>query len=210
MDFLKQIFDSNDEFKDYYFLLDKIERYLDVMPDISIECCKSLFEGLSKKILLDLTKKFDSNHVNNMPVETVLNNMLIELSLKLRVDDSLDQDFAIFKKSTIEFVKEIKAIRNARGDVSHGRNYPKLDFSSNIEAKSLVISSDLFLSKMLAYYLLIEKPRVLKYEDYNEFNEWLDEQDSAGYLSSYSLALYETDNIRYEQELQNYYPDLDL
>ena len=210
MEFLKQIFDGNDEFRDYYFLIDKIEKYLDVMPDISIECCKSLFEGLSKKILLDLTKKFDANHVNNMPVETVLNNMLIELSFKLRVDVSLDKEFALFKKSTIEFVKEIKAIRNARGDVSHGRNYPKLNFSSNIEAKSLVISSDLFLSKMLTYYLIIEKPRVLKYEDYDEFNEWLNEQDSAGFLSSYSLALYETDYIRYEQELQNYYPDLDL
>jgi hypothetical protein len=210
MEFIKQIFDSNDEFKDYYFLVDKIERYLEEMPDISIECCKSLFEGLSKKILLNLTNKFDSNHVNNMPVETVLNNMLIELSIKLRIDAALDEDFIIFKKSTIAFVKEIKAIRNARGDVSHGRNYPKLDFSSNIEAKALVVSSDLFLSKMLAYYLLIEKSRALKYEDYDEFNEWLDEQDSAGYLSSYSFALYERDYIRYEQELQNFYPDLDL
>lgn len=207
---LKQILDSDDEFNDYYFFVDKIEKYLEVMPDISIECCKSLFEGLSKNILLKLTKKFDSNHVNNMPVETVVNNMLIELSVKLRIDVSLDKDFKIFKKNTIDFVKEIRAVRNARGDVSHGRNYPKLDFSSNTEAKSLIISSDLFLSKMLTYYSLIEKPKVFNYEDFEEFNYSLDKKDSLKLTKSpYSKLLYVDDYTSWENELFKTYPDLE-
>jgi hypothetical protein len=207
---LKEILDSNDEFKDYYFLVDKIEKYIDIMPDVSIECCKSLFEGLSKNILLKLTEKFDSNHVNNMPVDTVVNNMLIELSLKLKLDVSFEKEFTIFKKSTIDFIKEIRNIRNSRGDISHGRNYPKLDYSSSIEAKSLVISSDFFLSKMLSYYLIIEKPKVFNYEDFEEFNYLLDEKDILKLTKSpYSKLLYLDDYTSWENELYKTYPDLE-
>lgn len=210
MESLKQVIDSNDEFRDYYFLVDKIEKYIDDMPDIAIECCKSLFEGLSKNILLKLTKKFDSNHVNNMPVDTVVNNMFIELSNKLKFDDSLEKEFITFKKGAFNFVKEIRTLRNARGDISHGRNYPKLDFSSNIEAKSIVISSDLFLSKILCYYLLIEKPKVFNYEDFDEFNFFLDEKDNLKLTkTSYSKLLYMDDYTSWENELYIEYPDLE-
>jgi hypothetical protein len=210
MESLKQILENNDEFRDYYFLVDKVEKHLDDMPDISIECCKSLFEGLSKNILLKLTKKFDSNHVNNMPVETVVNNMLIELSNNLKLDDSFEKEFTIFKKGTIDFVKEIRTIRNTRGDISHGRNYPKLDYSSSIEAKSIVISSDIFLSKMLSYYLLIQKPKVFNYEDYEDFNNSLDDKDYLKLTKTpYSKLLYIDDYTSWENELYNIYPNLE-
>lgn len=210
MDSLKQILDNNDEFRDYYFLVDKVEKYIDDMPDISIECCKSLFEGLSKNILLKLTKKFDSNHVNSMPVETVVNNMLIELSNNLKLDDSFEKEFTIFKKGTIDFVKEIRTIRNARGDISHGRNYPKLDYSSSIEAKSIVVSSDFFLSKMLSYYLLIQKPKVFNYDDYEDFNNSLDDKDCLKLTKTpYSKLLYIDDYTSWENELYNIYPNLE-
>jgi hypothetical protein len=210
MEFLREIIENNDEFRDYLFLVDKIEKYLDNMPDISIECCKSLFEGLSKNILLKLTKKFDPKHINNMPVETVVNNMLIELSLKLKVDGTLENEITIFKKNTIDFIKEIRNIRNSRGDISHGRNYPKLDYSTTIEAKSLVISSDFFLSKILNFYLLIEKPKVFNYEDFEEFNSLLDEKDILKLTKSpYSQLLYEDDYTSWENELYKIYPDLE-
>ena len=210
MKFIKEILDNNDEFKDYYFLIEKTEKYLDILPDISIECCKSLFEGLSKNILLKLTAKFDSNHVNNMPVDSVVNNMLIELSNKLKFGESFEKKLAIFKKETIEFVKEIRTIRNKRGDISHGRNYPKLDFSTTNEAKSIVISTDIFLSKILSYYFLIEKPKLYLYEDFDEFNNTLDERDNLKLTKTpYSKLLYFDDYTSWENELYKAYPNLE-
>lgn len=210
MKLFREILVNDEEFKEYLFLVDKIEKYLEVMPDISIECCKSLFEGISKNILLKLTKKFDSNHINNMPVETVVNNMLIELLLKLKLDSTLEKEITIFKKNTIDFIKEIRNIRNSRGDISHGRNYPKIDFSTPIEAKSIVITSDIFLSKLLFYYLLIEKPTVYNYENYEDFNNSLDEKDCLKLTKTpYSKLLYLDDYTSWENELYNTYPDLE-
>ena len=210
MKLFKEILDNDEEFKEYYFLVDKIEKYLDKMPDISIECCKSLFEGLSKNILSKLTKKFDSNLINKWPVETVVNNLLIEISNKLKVDESINNEFKIFKKTIIEFINEIKVIRNVRGDISHGRNYPKLDFSTSTEAKGIVISSDLFLSKLLVYYNLIDKPKVYHYEDYEDLNISIDEKDSKKKKKTpYSKLLYLDDYTSWENELYKLYPDLE-
>jgi hypothetical protein len=43
----------------------------------------------------------------------------------------------------------------------------------------------------------------LEYEDHPEFNEWLDNENPIANLS-YSKALFDQDQVAYEQELENY------
>jgi len=49
----------------YDELLDTINRYVSEKPDISIETCKSLFEGMSKLILMELEQTPESYFKNN-------------------------------------------------------------------------------------------------------------------------------------------------
>ena len=43
----------------------------------------------------------------------------------------------------------------------------------------------------------------MEYQDNPEFNEWLDNENPIGDLS-YSKALFDQDQVAYEQELENY------
>ncbi len=193
-----------ENFQYYHTILDFIEDNIKTNPDISIESCKSLFEGISKSILSVLDSNYSPAEIKKIKsVEQLVKKMFNKL--KEFVD--LEQ----FNYITT-FVQEIGTIRNDRGDISHGRTAPK-DISSQVEFAIMVVNStDNFISYILNIYFSIERKTLnqYKYEDYEEFNQWLDEQDSAGFFKSYSFALYETDYIRYEQELQNFYPDIEF
>ena len=60
----------------------------------------------------------------------------------------------------------------------------------------------------MLYYVLHSFSKVslikeLEYEDNLEFNEWLDNENPLANLS-YSKALFDQDQVAYEQELENY------
>ena len=195
-----EVFDS---FQYYHTILDLIENNIIANPDISIESCKSLFEGISKSILSKLDIDYSPSEVEDKKVQQLVKRMFRKLKEFIDLEEL---------NYISVFVAEIGTIRNKRGDISHGRPAPK-EISSDVDFAKMIIN----ITDNYVYYILklffsikIEDEKQYKYDDYDEFNEWLDEQDSAGYLSSYSFALYERDYIRYEQELQNFYPDLDL
>lgn len=192
-----------DNFQYYHTILDLIESNLNTNPDISIESCKSLFEGISKSILSALDINYSPSEIEDKTVQQLVKRMFKKLKEFIEIEEL---------NYISVFVSEIGTIRNKRGDISHGRPAPK-EISSDVDfAKMVVNSTDNYVFYILRLFFSIksESEKQYKYDDYEEFNEWLDAQDTAGYLISYSLALYETDYIRYEQELQNYYPDLDL
>jgi hypothetical protein len=192
-----------ENFQYYHTILDLIESNINTNPDISIESCKSLFEGISKSILSKLDNLYSSSEIEDKTVQQLVKRMFKKL-----------KEFIEIKELNYisVFVSEIGTIRNKRGDISHGRPAPK-EISSDIYfAKMVVNSTDNYVFYILRLFFSInfEEIKEYKYDDYEEFNEWLDQQDTAGFFSSYSLALFETDYIRYEQELQNFYPDLDF
>lgn len=191
-----------ENFQYYHTILDLIEDNIKTNPDISIESCKSLFEGISKTILTIL----DFDYLPSDKDKNV--QQLVRKMLKKLKDFTEVEEFNYITT----FVHEIGTIRNDRGDISHGRPAPK-EVSSHVDFAIMVVNStDNFISYILKLFFSIKfsTDKQYKYDNYEEFNEWLDEQDTAGFFRSYSFALYETDYIRYEQELQNFYPDLDL
>ena len=192
-----------DNFQYYHTILDLIESNINTNPDISIESCKSLFEGVSKSILSTLDINYFPSEVEDKTVQQLVKRMFKKLKEFIDLEEL---------NYISVFVSEIGTIRNKRGDISHGRPAPK-EIKSDVDfAKMIVNATDNYVYYILKIFfsIEIENEKQYKYDDYDDFNEWLDDQDSAGYLRSYSSALYETDYIRYEQELQNYYPDLDL
>ncbi len=189
-----------ENFQYYHTILDLIEDNLITNPDISIESCKSLFEGISKSILSALDISYSASEIEDKTVQHLLKRTFKKLKEFIEIEEL---------NYISLFVAEIGTIRNKRGDISHGRPSPK-EITSDVEfAKMVVNSTDNFIYYILKLFFSIEveNEKQYEYDDYEEFNEWLDEQDSAGFLRRYSLALFETDYVRYEQELQNFYPD---
>lgn len=192
-----------DNFQYYHTILDLIESNLESNPDISIESCKSLFEGVSKSILSHLDTYYSPSENEEKTVQQLVKKMFKKLKEFIEIEEL---------NYISVFVSEIGSIRNKRGDISHGRPSPK-EISSDVDFAIMIANStDNFVSYILKLFFSIEiaSDKQYNYNDYEEFNEWLDEQDSAGFLRRYSLALFETDYVRYEQELQNFYPDLEI
>lgn len=185
---------------DYYqTIIEKIEDNLESHPDICIESCKTLLEGLSKFIWQQLDTTFDLRIVESKKysLQDLFKASLKQLSNKCEL---FEEDFVNRTGSLIHLLGEI---RTKRGDISHGKLSPKEHFSDLAFAKLTFDVTD-----GLAYYLLtcfntIPVEKELEYENNPEFNEWLDEDNPMGTLS-YSKALFDQDKVAYEFELSDY------
>ena len=111
-----------------------------------------------------------------------------------------------FSKRLLEVLDILGNIRNDRGDISHGRLAPKPETSDSHFSNFVMALTDSFASYLLISFSRISLPKELKYEDNAEFNEWLDNENPLGNLS-YSKALFDQDQVAYEEELENYLND---
>lgn len=195
--------DTHEHFQEYRKVIELIVTHREDNPDICIESCKALFEGIAHVILRKLDNNYSFEHYKEKQVQKLVKEMFDQLKNHVEIEEhSYIQNFA----------KEIGSIRNERGEISHGKPYPK-DIVSEIVFSNMVTSiTDTYIAYILQIYFSIqfEEVVVYQYENYEEFNNWLDEQDAAGFFKSYSKALYDTDYVRYEDELKNYYPEEDL
>ncbi len=182
----------------YYSIIDVIETKVEVAPDISIESCKALIEGVSKFTLRQLDASYNSLDIDKMDFHKLFKKSVTNLGLHC---EDIEEDFIIRSNSLIHLLGET---RNRRGDISHGKLAPK-DVSSDSLFSTLVMQ----MTDCLVFYILncfskIETQKKTEYEDNPDFNEWLDESNQFGLLKSYSKALFEQDAVAYEQELLNY------
>lgn len=185
---------------DYYqTIIQKIEENVESHPDICIESCKALFEGLSKFIWQQLDTTFNLRIVESKKysLQDLFKASFKQLSNKCEI---FEDDFVNRTSSLIHLLGEI---RTKRGDISHGKLSPKEHFSDLAFARLTFDITD-----GLAYYLLtcfntIPVKKELEYKDNPEFNDWLDNENQIRNLS-YSKALFDQDQVAYEQELESY------
>ncbi|HZH86673.1 MAG TPA: hypothetical protein VFD77_05100, partial [Brumimicrobium sp.] len=154
----------------YLTLIDKIEENKSIHPDIAIETCKSLLEGLCLKGLSLLSDKYinskslrtkcknDLKALTNTAFDEVytdyvesqvhesLANMLIDISVTQKIKDNAKRKV---RDQAIEAIAKVSAIRNERGDISHGRVYPKRQESSIALSKSICSITDGICSFMI-------------------------------------------------------------
>jgi len=205
MNQLKSIIEKNsknfEHFEYYYLLIEKVEKNLQKNPDIAIECCKSLIEGICTTILVSLD--------NSLSQEKILKDYNLQKIFKEYKEKLAEhnRNFELdFVNGFNHSVKLIGEIRTKRGDVAHGKKAPKEQISS--------VEFALFISKLtssllvysLEHFFIIEIFQSIQYEDNSDFNEMLDESMPLS-LISYSKALFEQDNDSYIEQLKTFESD---
>ncbi len=216
MDSLKSLITGNlEEFPDfeyYIVLVEKAERNQEPYPDIAIECCLSLIQGISKSIILRLDSKANKDDLERGRVS----NQFKQAAKLVKINDDLFEES--FVCQCLNLAKAVGELRNARGDISHGRAVPKI-LQSDIELARLIMEiTDSLLRYTLGSFFAIdldkkakelerisqEKDNLTKYVDNQEFNEFLDEEYPYEGKLLYSQALYELYYEDYTIQLQSF------
>jgi len=183
---------------DYYqSIILIIEENVESNPDISIESCKALLEGLSKFIWKQVDHSYDALVADKMDFHPVVRQAMTKLA---NYNEDIELDFV---NKVNKLIVSIGEVRNKRGDISHGKLSPKEYFSDSQFSQLVMNITDNMLHYVLHCFSKIYLTKELEYEDNIEFNEWLDNENVIANLS-YSKALFDQDQVAYEQELENY------
>ena len=75
----------------YHTIVDKIEENVDSNPDIAIESCKSLFEGLGKFIILNIDKSLNFRTIDGFKYKRAITKAVELLEKK---DPTFESDFS--------------------------------------------------------------------------------------------------------------------
>lgn len=188
------------DFSYYQIVLDKITENRESNPDIAIESCKSLIEGLSKSILKHTDKSYISDRTPDGDFTPLFKKAVSSLASRGgNIEDA-------FTNAVRNLIHQLGTLRNSRGDISHGRSAPKL-ISSSPHLSNLVVQSTDGLSAFLLHELFsldLTDIDPIKYGDNVEFNIYLDELIAIGGGISYSRALFDQDFVAYEEQLREF------
>lgn len=198
--------DDNSELRYYIPIIEKAERNEVQHPDICIECCASLFQGVSKTIVNRLNPPSDQKAFDNASIGSQVRRALQCLAV---TDGGVTEiDFPRRVESLVQIVGEL---RNQRGDISHGRAVPK-ELQSDRSLSRLVLNvTEPVIRYMLATYFALQPERALipPYEENEKFNEALDEANDLPGKLSYSRALYDQYPEDYVIQLKEYNDELE-
>ncbi len=215
MDRLENLIKENlSDFPDFIYylpIIDKANKNQYQHPDITIECCNSLIQGICKTIILNLDLSSSENDFKKKDTQDI-----IKPALKLikAGDNVYENDFATRAAS---LALAISTLRNARGDISHGKAVPKV-ISSNLELARTAkeITSSLLSYTLASYYSISlsletddkDQSTIISYDDNSDFNDYLDELYPLDGRVLYSEALYDKYYDDYEIQLSEYKEDI--
>jgi len=207
MEKTRQIIVDNEQdfpdFKYYLKIIDVIDENISVMPDVSIESCKSLIEGISKTILNNLGEPYNDKGKNADSPSKLLRGVLEVFKLKTDIEIEMIQN-------TCGFVYRLSELRNERGDISHGKSVPKDQDSDHRLSELVGEITDAVVKYMLTVYFKTDwsDSEDIKYDDNIEFNQLLDSEHELEEVS-YSRALFDQDFVAYEENLNNYLSNIE-
>lgn len=188
------------DFRYYVPIIEKAERNEIDHPDICIECCSSLFQGISKSIVYRLDPACEREDFEKLNLQRQVKKAF---SCLKDHDDMLEEAFAVAAENMSRIAGEV---RNARGDISHGRATPK-ELQSDRSLSRLVLNvSEGVLRYMLASYFAIkpEVEPVIEYDANPDFNDSLDLNFPLEGKPLYSLALYQQFYEDYQIQLADF------
>ena len=175
------------DFRYYIPIIEKAERNEIDHPDITIECCASLFQGIAKTIVYRIDPPSDKQQFER---DSLQRQVKAAFRCLEQSDDAIELAFPVAVENMVRIVGEL---RNFRGDISHGRVVPKELQSDRSLARLVLNVSESVLRYMLASYFAMRPAPLpeIPYSQYEEFNEYLDESNPLNGKPLYSLALYE-------------------
>jgi hypothetical protein len=188
-----------EHFEYYLLLLEKIEENMATNPDISIETCKSLIEGVSKTIIRKLDNTLSDRDIEKLEAKVAFKLSLNKIAEKY---SNLEDSFITRVESVVQIVNEI---RNKRGDISHGRVAPKVAISDISFSKLVEQITEGIVVYLLDIFFSLELPVLepIKYEDNEGFNISLNEENPLRGVI-YSKALFEQDYTMYLELLDEF------
>ena len=215
---LKSIIEENKAafpaFEYYIPIIEKAESYEASRPDTAIECCNSLLQGLSKSIILALDESATDKELDSRS-EGKTNKLVKRACECLKQNNDSYEDGFVYRASAM--VDGISILRNARGDISHGRAVPKqLQSHQNLAIACNEVSGGL-LSYMLSSFFAMKlasaeedmqpEPSLefnIEYDQNPDFNDYLDELNPLSGKMLYSEALFQTYLEEYQIQLNDY------
>lgn len=196
--------DTHEYFGYYKSIIHEIEVNQSSNPDISIESCKSLIEGVSKSILMRLNKSMTEKRVNDYDAHDIFKVCCNYLGQNQPLEIE-------FTRQGYNLVKRIAELRNERGDISHGKASPKSVLSAKESARMIIGVTDSIVHYLLVHFFKtdLSSQDEIGYEENEGFNLYLDESYPELGLS-YSMALFDQDPVAYEEQLRDYKDDLGI
>jgi hypothetical protein len=173
-------------------------------PDMCIEGCKALIEGLSKFICFDLS--IDNNNLTKWKDLKVAQKFKEAIEI-LKLENYEEE----FTKLNGQLVFKLGEIRNERGEISHGQAYPKNSYSDENFAKFIGLWTEGLCYFLISKYISCkqttedEDTDIYSTEQFEEFDCYLDSLYEDIEFISYSKALKEQDGPQYELLMDDYY-----
>lgn len=194
--------------EEYYTLIAEIEDNIYTHPDISIESCKSIIEGVCKLIMISFDGKTELD-LKNKEAPKLFKEAIVVLDKecnKCEEDEDILEILLFetdFTQSFANAINKLCEIRNKRGDICHGRAVPKVVASSSRFARMIKNFTDTHVSYLLEmyFYILANKQEdKLLYEELENFNAFLNESQPEFPITktSYSEILYKYEYETYE------------
>ena len=188
-------------------LLTHIDQQSDQCGDTLIECSKSFIEAIAKNAIIKLNPNEKIKDIN----EAKLGDLFKKTRKAICEHSSIEKlmpisEVELFFSALNQWMLFIGKIRNDIGEVSHGKILPK---SYSIDLNMAQIFSEIidrFAYIILSMLLEIDLSYLqnYRYENFPDFNEYLDDQYELPNGLSYSRALFEQDYDAYSEELDNY------
>ena len=196
---ITQTIPAGDGLDEYERYIVQIEQNIDTEPNICLEACKALAEGIFRHILKH--ERLDGQFkeiLNSSSAETVA---LYKSTYKaLDFVDVIDIELA---KCGHIFFKTIGEVRNSIGMISHGRDLSSLPDLTKSSTRHVVFMTISYLLPLLDAYGQMLEASELRYEDNEAFNDYLNSNYELPGVT-YSLALFDQDKVSYEEQLDEY------
>lgn len=212
------------EFPDFQYygalaeFISAIENYhQDLHAGVSLDCCNSLLQSICKTIITQIDSNVTVKSLNGGSHSTI-DSLISKAANLLKKNDDIHE--INFVRRLTKLVEPIRNLRDARGDLSHGKCIPKgllndQDLSRLLreitESLSRYLISSFFSFKLEQ---LKEKSEIeedfIRYEDNPEFNELLDEEYPYEGKLLYSQALHKLYYEDYEIKLQTFLDEQEL
>lgn len=189
----------------YERYLVQIESNLTVEPNICLEACKAMCEGIFKHIL-----KHGKIAVEYQQILTDSSTNVIQL---YRYACRALDDLGVLEKEIAEsgnkFFHTVNEVRNSVGLISHGK-----DLRDNQDLAPSTINATVFIALTYLIFILESYGHLIsfqevEYEANDQFNEYLDSEYTLPGVV-YSRALFDQDKIAYEEQLDEYRASEDL
>lgn len=189
----------------------------DLHTGVSLDCCNSLLQSICKTIIIEVDPRIDIGTLDKGSASTT--NSLISKAAKLiqKNDDLHERNFI---KQITNIGEHISHLRNARGDLSHGKRIPKELLSDGDLSRLLREITESLSRYLISSFFSFELERskedieieedLIRYEANPEFNELLDEEYPYEGKLLYSQALHALYYEDYAIQLQSFLDEREL